>query len=165
MAGNVYATIADLERIGIARDALGEVDPDDKNGWLEAASRRIDQSLNAQCTLPLRMIPGATDWGTDLIVMTVQLAQYQLLASRGFNPENEVDRNIRMIYEDAVKLLNQWASDDGAWPAVLDSSVNAQEQTPSSAAPSISSAPSRGWSSAGSGCGPCTPRIPFGGGR
>jgi phage gp36-like protein len=160
---NVYATIADLEALGIASDALAAIDPDIKNQMLATMSRRIDQSLNAQCTLPLRMKLGDTDWGPDLKMMCVQLSAYPLLASRGFNPEG-IDQNIRLIYEDAQALLKQWSRDDGAWPDVLDSSSAAQAQTPTSG-PSITSQPSRGWSTDGLASQYQGATVPFGGNR
>jgi phage gp36-like protein len=159
---NVYATIADLEALGIASDALAEIDPDIKNAMLAAMSRRIDQSLNAQCKLPLRMKAGETTWGPDLSDMCVSLSAYRLLASRGFNPEG-IDQNIRLMYEDAQKLLKQWSDDDGAWPDVLDSS-GGEAQTPSSG-PSVSSSPSRGWTAEGASSQYSGACVPFTGGN
>jgi phage gp36-like protein len=160
---NVYATIADLEALGIAADALRDIDPDIKNRVLAAMSRRIDQALTAQCVLPLRMKVGDTDWGQDLIDMCVNLSAYRLLASRGFNPEG-IDQNIRLMYEDAQELLKRWARNDGEFPDVVDSSSAPREQVPT-AGPSISSAPSRGWSPDGADIDRADARIPFSGGR
>ena len=160
---NVYATIADLEALGIAADALGAIEPDTKNRMLAAMSRRIDQALGAQCVLPLRMKIGDTDWGPDLIDMCVNLSTYRLLANRGFNPDG-VDANIRLMYEDALKLLIQWSRADGAFPDILDSSANALEQVPSSR-PSMTSSSSRGWTTTGQASEFCGISAPFTGGQ
>lgn len=163
MPPNVYATIADLEALGIAADALARVRPELKNQMLATMSRRIDQALSAQCVLPLRMKVGDTDWGPDLKDMCVSLSAYRILANRGFNPEGNVDDNIRLIYEDARDLLKRWAANDGEFPDILDSSNIAQEQVPT-ARPSIVSSASRGWSTDGASADRSDAQVPFGGG-
>jgi|KBSMisStaDraftv2_1062788.scaffolds.fasta_scaffold499740_2 phage gp36-like protein len=139
---NVYATIADLEALGIAGDALAKISAPIKNQALGAASRLIDGFLAAQFVLPV------TYWGQDVRGVCCDIAAWRLLANRGFNPSGQGgDENIRLAYEDAMKLLNLWARDDGARPDVIDSGAG-KEQTPT-AAPTVSSSPSRGWSQTG----------------
>ena len=159
---NVYATIADLEALGIAADALGEIPAPIKNAMLATMSRRIDQALTAQCKLPLLMKIGDTDWGPDLKDMCVNLSAYRLLAGRGFNPEG-IDQNVRLMYEDALLLLKEWSKNDGAFPDIVDSSSAPQEQVPT-ARPSVTSSVSRGYTTDGMNAIASDVRIPFQGG-
>jgi phage gp36-like protein len=157
MPPNQYASIADLEGLGIAGDALAEIGVDVKNKVLLAVSRMMDGFFAAQFTLPIKT------WGLDVTMVCAEIAACKLLRGRGFNPEG-IDVNIVQAHDDAMALLKIWARDDGAVPDVTDSSPNAKEQTPT-ARPSVTSAPSRGWSGTGLGGGRSGTGVPFTGSR
>ena len=75
-----YATPGDLATYGVSATALAPIDTPVQEAACEAASDVVDGYLRARYKLPLG------DWGTDLIRVTAQIAVYDLLVVRGYNP-------------------------------------------------------------------------------
>lgn len=149
MADPVYAQVSDFGTYGINEAATRSIDSTKIAKNLSSASRKIDQFLRSQFTLPILV------WGDDLREMCCVLAVWPLISGRGYNPENGVDKNIKDRYDDAMALLKLWAGGT-AIPSVTDSAPGASEGRPS-ARPRMVSSSQRGWSSRGS----SRPRGPF----
>ena len=112
-----YATVQDLYRFGAPAAAFVEVSTLDQEAALEGASGTADGYLRAKFKLPLTAVT------TDLTRAVCQVAAYDLLSVRGFNPEQGSDINVRSRYEDAIRWLEQVAKGT-VTPALTDSSVD-----------------------------------------
>ena len=141
MADPVYATVADLAALGLNAIALSSIPSGSQTEALSAASRVVDSYLRSQFTLPL------VQWGTDVTRATCLIAAYDLMTSRGFNPDAAADVNVRMRFEDATRWLEKCAS-GAVVPSVTDSTPGATQGSVS--APVVVSGYPRGYSSRGS---------------
>lgn len=130
-----YATPANLVAFGLSAQALAGFTADQQQAALDAASDVADGYLRSRFRLPL-----ATPVTADLKRAVCAVAAFDLLTSRGFNPEAGADTVVRLRYEDALKWLRDVA-DERVTPALSDSSGS----TPAPRAPLIVSAPPRGW--------------------
>jgi phage gp36-like protein len=108
-----YAKVRDLTTLGIATKALQTVSVHDKVESLLAASAIADRYLCRQFTLPL------ASWGDDLRRMVAQIAVYDLMAVRGFQPQG-VDELIVKRYDDAIAALREMAAGKACMPDVVD---------------------------------------------
>ncbi len=137
-----YCTIAQLQTFGVAAAAIAKYTPVEKTAGIEAASRKIDSYLRAVFTLPLVQV------GTDLARCCAIIASYDLLSSKGLNPEG-TDENVRLRYRDELAWLQLVASGE-IKPDVTDSGSGAIEGVPSGGG-RVVSATSRGYSVRGTG--------------
>lgn len=96
-----YATISDLERLGLTARALEGVNPADIDGALLAASSEADGYLASRygSHLPL------TTWPDSLRMAVARMAAFQIMSAIGFNPEDGSHIALRMSYEDARRWL------------------------------------------------------------
>jgi phage gp36-like protein len=94
-----YAVVADLVRFGVNASALASVSSSDQQAALDNASALADSYLGARYSLPL------TTYGDDIKRAVCNIAAYDLLCVRGFNPAVGADVNYRMRREDAVRWL------------------------------------------------------------
>lgn len=94
-----YAERADLVKIGINADALAKVGGTAQDEALDTASRWADGYINNRYTLPLLAITG------DLTRTVCMIAVWDILTTRGRNPERQGDDPIRLRYLDAIKWL------------------------------------------------------------
>ena len=116
-----YATIAQLIQNGMSQQALNAPSISTsavQNAALLAASETVDSYLRQQFQLPL------TQWGTDVVKYTCWLAAYNLICTRGFNPNSEADGIYETNYNKAIAWLKDVAK-ALASPDITDSSTNA----------------------------------------
>lgn len=116
-----YATIAQLIQNGMSQQALNAPSISSstvQNAALLSASETVDSYLRQQFQLPLKQ------WGSDIVKYTCWLAAYQLICSRGFNPDSEADSIYESNYDKSIAWLKDVAK-GLASPDITDSSVNA----------------------------------------
>lgn len=145
MASPQYCTATDLASLGIRPEALRGISIPDITDAIKAAGDEIDGYLGARYELPLR------SWGSDLRKHCAKMVVYDLVATRGFNPNRPGDEQIRLGREDALDWLRR-ISHGEVVPRVVDSSSGATEGTVSGGA-QVSSFEGRGYTSDRNGCG------------
>lgn len=134
-----YATRTQLGQFGIRAAALAGIPTGDQDAALEAASDLADSYLRSRFTLPL------TVWQDDLRRAVCSIAAYDLLSSRGYNPDAGADTNVRQRYEDAIRWLERVAAGQ-VTPDVTDSGSGGDEGNGSAAgAARVFSSEPRGW--------------------
>ena len=129
-----YATTADRDRLGIKPAALTSLASATVQAALDAASAVADGYLANACTLPL------TAWGDDLRLCVIQIADWNLLCNRGFDPQRGGDEALRLRHEDAMR----WLRDVANGRVTLSGAV---DQTPAEmeGGTYLVSNPRRGW--------------------
>jgi phage gp36-like protein len=110
-----YATPTDLARNGVPSSALDGITSADQQVALDAASGIADGYVAARYTLPL-----VAPFPTDLVIAVCQIAAWNLLRVRGFNPDAGQDAVIRSGYEDATRWL-RLVAEGKVSPQVIDS--------------------------------------------
>ncbi len=115
-----YALPADLTRHGASDGALSEFPVAYQQSALDAASAVADGYLAARYRLPLIAQGTPPVFDVGLVVAVCQIAAYNLLSSRGYNPELTGDTNVRSRYLDALKWLRGVAEGEIS-PQVVDS--------------------------------------------
>ena len=136
-----YASTTDLRRLAANASFLAGIPVSDQESALHVASDRAEGYLTSFWVMPLK------SWQDDLRWAVCQLAFYDLLSARGYNPDAGSDPNVRKRYEDAMEWLKSVA-DGTLSPQFVDSS-DGQDSF-------VVTSESRGWSSRG-GAG----RVPF----
>jgi phage gp36-like protein len=96
-----YATIAELYQYGAPSKAFGALDAGTLNAGLAAASAEVDSMLRGRYSLPL------LTWDESIKRWTCQIAAYQLLAVRGFDPRAGGDANLLARYDQAMRELGE----------------------------------------------------------
>lgn len=109
-----YASLRDLDRLGIQAAALAKVPVGDKIEALIAASDTADRYLCREFTLPL------LKWPSDLRRFVLHIAVYDLMCVRGFQPEGS-DAIIVKRYDDAIVALREVGEGDACMPGIEDS--------------------------------------------
>lgn len=134
-----YCTVAQLEAIGMRAEALVKFDTPAKEAALEVAARQVDSYLGGY-TLPLVAI------GADLTRATAIIAAYDLLSTKGFNPDaNASDKNVRDRFLDVKAWLEQVAKEIVIPSGLVGSDAGAVPGE-TSGAPRVISSESRGYS-------------------
>jgi phage gp36-like protein len=135
----VYATITQLESLGMRAEALAKIQAPAKNTALQTASEHINGYL-ARFTLPLMAI------GLDLTRACAIIAAFDLLSVRGLNPDQSAsDENVKKRYDDVIAWLKLVAAGTVVPSGILDSGAGAQLGE-ASGLPKVISAESRGYS-------------------
>jgi phage gp36-like protein len=129
-----YATTDDLARAARQGNALTGVSEDDKSAALDEASAVADSYLAARYTLPL------TAWGGELTRHVINIALYQLVSDKNFNPQNTASTP-RQRYEDAIRWLERVAAGTVTPVDVVDSGG----ATSTSGGLRVVSSTQRGW--------------------
>src|SRR4051794_15034224 len=109
--------------LGINPSAIKGVGSPDLLAALDAASQEADGYLGAQYTLPLLA------WGKDLRKYVSQLAAYDILATRGRNPQG-LDEDVRMRRDDAIRWLKDVRAGVITPAGIVDSTPNQVAGTP-----------------------------------
>lgn len=130
-----YAVLTDLYAYGLAAVAMGSVSTASQQKILDARNDYADDKLRARYVLPLLApIP------ESLKQNICQLAAWDCLVLRGYNPQSGADVSIR----ERADLALKWFDDverQRAHPNVVESST----ASPGLAAPMIISKPVQGW--------------------
>jgi phage gp36-like protein len=137
----IYATKDDLGS-AINPSALSGLGPAAQDRALTDASAEADGYLRNQFTLPLTAVNDPA-----LRRHVANMAIYQLMVARGYNPEAEGD-GIRQRYTDAIA----WLKGVGAGtitPSITDSASGSSSGVSAGAAPMVISSPLRGFTSRG----------------
>lgn len=98
-----YAERSDLPRFGLPAAALTGVSTATQDAALDAASVLADGYLRGRFELPL------TAWGDDLRRAVCAVAAWDLMVTRGFDPNAGTDEALRLRYEDAIAWLKSIA--------------------------------------------------------
>lgn len=135
-----YATIEDLERIGLPSAATADIDDEILEGHLDTASGKIDTYLRSRYRLPL-----VTPAPPEIVDACARIAAYTFLIWRGFNPDT-YDANFRDVYLDLVGRPGQsgWLDKLAAGKVHLAVSVDATPSTREGRA-RVESRRARGW--------------------
>jgi len=116
-ASRPYANLEDLVQLGINAAALTGISDERRMRALETACTRANDLLaDARYTLPL------TTWGDSLRNDVAALASWELMSSRGFNPEAGSDLAVRKRYDDAMAALKR-----GSYSDIVDSTPTVDE--------------------------------------
>lgn len=133
-----YATITDLQRYGLPPEAIQGIADPTLQAELDAASTLADSYLRGRYALPL------ISYDVELTMQVCYIAAYNIMAARGYNPEQGADT----IYENRWKLAVAWLR------SVQRQEIhpNVQPQPVDDATlgfPQVSTAPARGWGDCG----------------
>lgn len=128
-----YATLAQLYALGVNAEALAQVAKPDQDEALEAASRLVDTYL-WKLNPPLAVFTG------EITEAAAVIAAYTIMSSRGFDPEHDDSKNMRLRYLDKIRWLE---SLDGG--AKLPGAVGQGSGSTGMLGPKVSAAPLRGW--------------------
>lgn len=132
-----YASIDDLRACGLPAAALAGVALDVQQSALARASRVADTFLRDRYHLPL-----ACPYDPALVMWVCHLAGFELLSTRGYNPNNQgIDVVVRMRYDDARAALMRVANGQ--------QQLCVRQATPSSDQPQLGTNPSRGYGGLG----------------
>lgn len=118
-----YATPADLKSLSLAAAALTGVDDPSIQAAIDAASSVADGYLGSRYTLPI------TGHGQDLTRAVCNIAAYDLLSVRGYNPDPGGNDNIRQRYDDAIRWLERVSAGTVSPADIADSSPDANGST------------------------------------
>lgn len=124
----------ELLSIGATSGTLSDVSSSQRSDAIDSASSRVLSYLRKRYKLPL------SSWSDDVKWATAQLAAYDLVKLRGFNPANGRDIVFRENAQEAVMWLRDVAKGLVEPEDIADSSSVVEE-----AAPLVSSETSRGW--------------------
>lgn len=140
MADPTYASIDDLYRFGLQPLAVQNVPMANLIAELEAASRYADSKMRARYSLPLLA------WDTTITMHVCRIAAYNILVTRGYNPEAGADIAITQRHQESLEFF------DGVERQRTHPNVT---QTPTSSPgvdmPQVISGTLRGWQSPGVG--------------
>lgn len=148
VAGTQYATRTDLANLGLVAGALANVTTTTQDAALVAASAVADSYLQSRYQLPL------LQWGQDLSRAVAIIAAYDLLTSRGYNPQSSADQNVRQRYLDALAWLDSISKGASTPSYVTDSSTptgttDGSTSTETDGAFQMVTSSVRGWTSRG----------------
>jgi phage gp36-like protein len=135
--GTSFANLIDLAGKGSPMPAMVKLSTTDKAEQLAATTEVAAGILSRRYTLPI------TAWGGDITLAVVKIATYELLATRGYNPDGDDDQ-VRKRYEDAMAWLRDVA--DGTFNPIglVDSSTPGTDTEGAGEAFTVTF-PSRGW--------------------
>lgn len=113
-----YAVLNDVYNLGVPQAAVTALSTAQQQAALDAANDEADSYLGGRFRLPL------TAWGTSLKLHVCARAAYTMLVVRGYNPDDDADKEIFNRSEQARKWFELIAKGE-VTPVVTDSSVMA----------------------------------------
>lgn len=119
-----YATPANFATYGLPDPTVGGMSSATIQAALDAASNRVDGYLADKYTLPI-----STPYPLVLVQTVCQLAQFDLLCVRGFDPELSLHNVIRMRYEDAISWCKDIASRRTLVAGLIDATPNCDTES------------------------------------
>lgn len=133
-----YANRTDLTRFGISANALTNVSTEAQDAALEAASRVADSYLRSRYALPL------TGYVDDLKRAVCHVAAWDLLTTRGYDPNRGGDEAVKLRHDTAIAWLKDVCAGRAA---VSGGNTTPGPSRPSrvASAASVSSSSKRGW--------------------
>lgn len=109
-----YAVLDDLSIYGLNASVLSLLTPIQQQAALDAASDLIDGYLNSKFKLPL------VTFGKSLTQKVCEIASWNLLSIRGFDPEDPADAEVKKRYDVALQWLQDIKNGE-ITPNVVDS--------------------------------------------
>jgi phage gp36-like protein len=100
VADPTYASIDDLYRFGLQPMSVQNVPMANLIAELEAASRYADSKMRARYSLPLLA------WDTTITMHVCRIAAYNILVTRGYNPEAGADVAITQRHQEALEFFD-----------------------------------------------------------
>ena len=97
--GQLYATLADLANLGVVSTAFGQLTNPQVQAQLQAASDFASSKMAARYSLPL------TAWDTSITQAVAQIAAYQCMCLRGFDPQNGGDQRGPRLVDRCARVL------------------------------------------------------------
>lgn len=132
-----YVTVTDRALFGVNATAFSALSSEVIQAALDGGSDTADMYLRSAYVLPL------IEWGNDLRRLVVHIADWDLMCTRGFNPEAPGDIAVRERRDMAIAQLKEVAA-GRAFLNVTDNRSGAQ-QGEVSARPVVRSSSQRGW--------------------
>lgn len=132
--GICFASLAQLDKLGIPAAAIAKLSATDKAEQLAATTEMASGILARRYTLPI------VAWGVDLSAAVAKIAAYELLSTRGFNADGSDDQ-VRKRYDDGMRWLNDAANARLDPIGLIDSDVTDVDVVQ----PEMDSLPRRGW--------------------
>ena len=123
-----YAQPADLANSGLLGTFTQGNTAQQITAALQSASAICDSYLRQQYKLPL------SQWGPDLQQYTLWIAAYTLVQQRGYNPANPAEDTFATRYNQALAWLKDVAKGLATPAAIIDSSPDAADGSPTPAA-------------------------------
>ena len=136
--GQLYATLADLANLGFVSTAFGQLTNPQVQAQLQAASDYASSKMAARYSLPLLA------WDTSVTQGVAQIATYQCMCLRGFDPANPGDAAARDLWIAAREFFDA-VERQHAHPLVTESPMPTNQAQPSVAAPMVLGQPLLGW--------------------
>ena len=119
----MYCDREQLARYGLPPKALSRFTTEEQDRGLEAASGVVDSYLRARYTLPIQR------WGLELTRCVAAIAAYDLMTSRGYDPNLAADEQLRLRYEDSLAWLRMVRKNE-VDPGIVDSKDPATPSRP-----------------------------------
>lgn len=132
------ASLADMANFGFPPSAFGQISQPQIVAQLQAASDFANSKMAARYSLPLLA------WDTSITQAVVQIAAYQVLVLRGFDPNNPGDMAARDLWIAARQFFAD-VERQCAHPLVTESAQPTAQAQPSYSAPMVTSQPLQGW--------------------
>lgn len=133
-----YATVAQFRLRAPQAQAFVQLTDALISATIEERSRWLDGYLSRKFVLPL------ITWQSDLTQKVIDCVAYDVMMTRGFNPDSPSDAHLRMRFEDAQKWADKIPL--GTTPMVVDSS-GATKPGINATTPTVTTATQRGFSS------------------
>lgn len=131
-----YCTTTDLARLGLRSEALASIPLATQEAALDAQSSIASGYIASRKKLPL------SAWGDDLKSVVARMAMFELLATRGYDPNAGSDEVLRLRFEDAMRWLRDFADGRVDAPDMVDATPT---DTSDEATTYARSAPRRRW--------------------
>jgi hypothetical protein len=133
-----YATLADMANFGFPPSAFGQLSQPQIQAQLDAASAYATSKMAARYSMPLLL------WDVSITQAVVQIAAYQCLVLRGFDPNNPGDAAARDLWIAAREFFDA-VERQHAHPLVTESPLPTVQAPPQYASPLIVGNPQQGW--------------------
>lgn len=115
-----YADPVDLPFLAILEQAIEDLTDEHKAKSLLSTTGLADSYLSGQYTLPL------VSWGDELRRCVGHITAYDLMVTRGFNPDDH-DEEIRLRYKDALEWLKMIRDGKLSPPDIIDTTPTVNE--------------------------------------
>lgn len=126
------ATLADLQNYGVVSTAFGQINQPQILAQLQSASSYAYAKMSARYSLPLLA------WDVSITQAVVQIAAYQIMVLRGFDPNSPGDASARDLWMAAREFFDA-VERQHAHPLVTESPAPTTQAQPQYAGPLIAS--------------------------
>lgn len=99
----VIATPTDLLKFGVAPAVVQGFSAEEQDRVLDSATGVVISRMQRRFPWPWER------WGDDLRRIVSHIATYDLLCRRGFNPDQPIDKQVKLRHDKAIEELNAFA--------------------------------------------------------